>query len=362
MKIAIIAHSLYPISEPFSGGLEMITHLLTRKLSALGHEIDLYAHEDSEGNFNLKPFKSIETFRKETTEEEASHLGFSYDEMYQTHIYNEAMQQVMCGNYDLIHNHSMHSIPIIQGEFFGEKFMTTFHTPAFAHLQFGLKSIPKPAKQKFTVISKKQGKLWGEFVDKFEVVYNGVEVKDWVANVEETAEHFFWMGRICPEKAPHLAIEACLKADKKLILAGPKSNKPYFEESVKPYLANPNIEYLGHLKQHEISEVLRNCKAMLFTSLWDEPYGLTIAESLACGTPVVSFDVRASPEILCEKSGILVKLGSSDSLATALGEIGKISRRDCRERAETFCSSEAMVKNYENLYYSMINPKSLVYV
>ena len=96
---------------------------------------------------------------------------------------------------------------------------------------------------------------------------------------------------------------------------------------------------------------------MLFTSTWDEPYGLTLAESLACGTPVIGFDVGASAEIVTPSTGIIVAKEDKEAFIKAFSEIKHISRQACRERALQFCSVSAMVEGYLALYKAAVRER-----
>ncbi len=134
------------------------------------------------------------------------------------------------------------------------------------------------------------------------------------------------------------------------------SDEKYFKEHVQPLLDNhkENINYVGHISQNQINEYLCNSAVSFFTSTWEEPYGLVLAESLACGTPVIAYNIGAAPEILTSKTGILVEPNNIEELAKAFKTASKLSRKDCRNRAENFCSVEKMVESYIHLYEQKI--------
>ncbi|MDO5769400.1 MAG: glycosyltransferase [Psychrobacter sp.] len=377
LKIAIIAHSLYPIAEPYAGGLEMITQLLCDELVKLGHTVTLYAHKDSETQATLRPFMSREAFEQVTYPNEHESLGMTRDELYQHQLYQDAMREIIEGSqtddtaerrYDVVHNHSLHYVPMLTGQALGKRMFTTFHTPIFPQLRLALLTLMRGTTTQFTTISGFQQRLYDEFVP-LTVVYNGIDVDSFTFNTAPIKqESYFWFGRICPEKGTHLAMQYCLVAGKRLVIAGPKSNQDYFDTKVAPLLAKDNISaggkgllhYVGHLSKPEVNEQLIQSTAMLFTSTWEEPYGLTLAESLACGTPVIGFDVGASSEIITDKTGIIVDKLDQGSFVVAFDKVQSISRQACRERAEQFCSGVAMVDGYLALYYkALINDPML---
>ncbi|MGB3775038.1 MAG: glycosyltransferase, partial [Leeuwenhoekiella sp.] len=135
----------------------------------------------------------------------------------------------------------------------------------------------------------------------------------------------------------------------------PISNEAYYNERVKPELNDESIIYLGHLDHNSLNALIGKCRATLFLSTWEEPYGLAIAESLACGTPVVAYNKGAAPEILTPSCGVLVEEHDIKALVAATTYAMGLSRKDCRERAEKFCSIEDMVSAYEQLYAELIS-------
>lgn len=363
LRIAIIAHSLYPIAQPYAGGLEMITELICDELVAQGHEVLLYAHADSQTTATLVPFMTRMQFDALVYDNEHDSVGMSREELYQYLVYQQAMRDIISrdeqGMIDVVHNHSLHHIPMMMGQAFGARFFTTFHTPIFPQLRLALLTLRQGTQTQFTAISGHQQQLFDEFVPSH-VVYNGIDVQSFDANTNPIEDEvYFWYGRICVEKGTHLAMEYCKAAGKRLIIAGPKSNEEYFDEYVAPLLEEDKndgslFNYVGHLSKDQINERLSQVTAMLFTSTWDEPYGLTLAESLACGTPVIGFDVGASAEIVTSSTGIIVPKMDKDAFIQAFDDIKHISRVACRLRAEQFCSVATMVDGYLRLYEQVL--------
>ena len=167
----------------------------------------------------------------------------------------------------------------------------------------------------------------------------------------------FWYVSLCIKKGTHLTMEYCKAAGKRIIIVGRKINEAYFDQYVAPLLDEDKsngtpalFNFVGHLSKDQINKHLSQATAMLFTSTWDEPYGLTLAESLACGTPVIGFDVGASAEIVTPATGIIVPKVDRGAFIQAFDDIKHISRAACRLRAEQFCSVAAMVDGYLRLY------------
>lgn len=351
MKIALLAHNKFPIAQPYAGGLEMITHLLAEKLQQKGHEVDLFALSGSDPGLNIIPLNHS-SVNWDSLEEKVN-KGEIAGDFIDNLMYSLALSKINESDYDILHNHSMHHLPLIWGETAGKNMISSFHTPVFEDIHRGLTAIKKPYKQRFTTVSAKLGSTYAEYISDYRVVHNGIEIKNWNFYERANPSQVCWIGRICKEKAPHKAIQFALKANKKIVLAGPVSEKNYYKEYFEPYLTNKNVEYAGHLKQEELNRIIGGSSATLFTSVWEEPYGLVIAESLASGTPVIAWNLGAAPEIITDNCGIIVPPFKDNLFVKAIQQITGISRTACRKRAVNFCDVSVMVDGYEKLYDEM---------
>lgn len=361
MKIAIIAHSKFPIAEPYAGGLEMITHLLVDTLVERGHVVHLYAHENSQTKAKLFPIKSFTTTLKNYMGKEELETVNNAN-YWDTLSYSNVFAQINEREYDIIHNHSLSLEAIILGNAISQNFITSLHTPPFINLKVAALSIKGYNNQFFTGVSKSLCNQWKGLIDDCTTIYNGIDISKWRYKGKQGKKSYvFWYGRICKEKAPELALEAAHKAGKEIRLAGPLNDqdRPYFEEKIQPFLKLENATYLGHLSQKEINEHLNNCESYIFTSIWDEPYGLVLPEALATGTPIIAFDTGACREILTEKTAIIVPTGDIEATVQAINKARFIQSKDCRTRAEEFCSHQGMVDQYEHLYKHIINTNQL---
>ena len=142
-------------------------------------------------------------------------------------------------------------------------------------------------------------------------------------------------------------------AGRPLVLAGPVAHHGYYDAEIRPRLARPGIEHVGHLTHAALNRLVGEAAAALVTPCWDEPYGLVVAEALACGTPVCAFARGALPELLREDCGFLVAPGDVAGLARAIAATPRISRSAAREHAVRSCSLDRMVDQYAGLYESL---------
>ena len=351
MKIAILSHLKYPIAEPFKGGLEMITHALTKGLQARGHQVDLFAIAGTDPALNPIIVEMPRIDHEISGVPAPDHPEFNDEFVGHHHIYLDLMLKMREADYDVVFNNTLHYIPITMAPAARMPVVTTLHVPPFPFLQSAVMAGRHYGNNHYVAISEHVRWVWGQFDIIDDVVYNGIDLDFFEFQSKAGPEkRAFWCGRVCHVKAPHLALKAARRAGVFLNFAGPISDEAYYEREVKPLLDDRYNRYLGHLEQHEMRRHLADAAVYLFTSIWDEPYGLVLAEALACGTPIAAFRSGAVPEILSEKTGCIVDKGDEVALTGALLEAMTLNRHDCRARAEAFCDRERMVDEYAALF------------
>ena len=351
MKIAVISHLKFPIAEPFRGGLEMHTYLLVKGLQQRGHQVVTYARAGSDPSLNVRPVDDFTINMRTGVDTLEDHPEYGEDFLQKLHIYQEIMSDISANNFDVVHNNSLHYIPLMQSKRLPCPMITVLHTPPFASMQSAATYTKLHRNADFLSVSDHTGGVWAPYISESRTVHNGVDLRKWRFSARPINNKVaIWCGRFCPEKAPHLAIYAAIKAGYHLQLAGSVYDKLYFEDMVEPYLDHPLITYLGNLRHEELGERIGKASVGLFTSTWDEPFGLVLAEMLACGTPIVAFDSGAAREILCEDCGILVPKGDVDAMAGAIPRAAEIDRNECRKRIVENFTHEHMIKGYESAY------------
>ena len=186
------------------------------------------------------------------------------------------------------------------------------------------------------------------------VVHNGIQLNHWNQSTLEKDDYVIWFGRIAPKKGTHLAIQAALKANRKIVLCGPIYDQEYYNEFVKPLIDShlDAVEYKGNLDVKNLAPLVAKAKVFVCTPCWEEPFGLVVAEALATGTPIAGFNKGALPEIVTSKVGVLVE-SNVDALADAIFRAEKLDSRDCVLRANEFSLSK-MVDSYINIYNQII--------
>jgi len=184
-------------------------------------------------------------------------------------------------------------------------------------------------------------------------VCNGLKLEQFTYS-ETPGDYLLFFGRIHHDKGTFEAIQIAKKAGMKLIISGIIQDRNYFREKIEPFINGDDIVFTGHSGPEKRNKLLGGALALLHPINFNEPFGLSVAESMLCGTPVIAFNKGSMPElILPGKSGFLVN--TVDEASEAIKDIHLIERQFCRSWAkENFCL-EKMAGDYINLYEKIIN-------
>ena len=347
MRVAVIGSAGYPVIEPFAGGLEAHVWQLANALKARGHEISLFAAPGSDPlltrhDLSVPPLRLSAPARRDASMTPESWLQ-------EHHAYLTLMLWLhgpgAC-DFDVIHNHSLHHLPVAMAPALRTPMISTLHTPPTPWLESAVQAA-RPSRIRFVAVSEYTARAWTAIPGPVGVIHNGIDTRRWKTGPGGAG--LIWFGRITEEKGAHLAIEAARKAGRRLNLAGPIADEAYFARKIAPLLGE-DIVYVGHLRHCELQELVGRSAATLVTPCWDEPYGLVVAESLACGTPVVAFARGGIPEIVTPECAVLVEGADTDGMADGIAAALLLSRSAARARALSHCSSDDMVDAYCDLY------------
>ncbi|HSW91490.1 MAG TPA: glycosyltransferase family 4 protein [Candidatus Saccharimonadales bacterium] len=195
-------------------------------------------------------------------------------------------------------------------------------------------------------------------------VYNGIDTELFSFNAD-AEDYLMYAGRIVPEKGVKEAIQVALKTDRRLIITGQVTpvSQWYFDEHIKPHLSD-KILYLGMIDKAQLAKYYQKAAALLVPIRWEEPFGLTMAEAMACGTPIIAFRRGSVPEVVKDgKTGFIVE--NTAEMIEAIENISKINRQDCRTHVEKNFTNTRMVNNYEKVLYSLApdtTPKAKTFI
>jgi glycosyltransferase involved in cell wall biosynthesis len=193
----------------------------------------------------------------------------------------------------------------------------------------------------------------GNVAGRWETVYNAIDFSKYTL-VEQVAEDapLMFLGRIERVKGCHTAIKVALETGNKLFIGGNISpledEKKYFVEEIKPFIDGTQIVFLGPLNDEEKNTYLGQAKALLFPIEWDEPFGMVMVESMACGTPVIAFGHGSVPEVVQDKITGFISNSYLDMIGCSK-RIKSISRLNCRKYAQDRFDIDKIASNYINL-------------
>ena len=349
MKIAIISHLRFPIAEPFAGGLEAHTHRLAEQLTARGHDVTVFGAMGTRGNFKVVRCKNA---AHSLTDEVAREAGIARG-------YHAIMDRIEASDFDLVHNNSLNHVPMIRANALGTPYVQVLHSPLLPNCEASAPLIRAQGNPRLVAVSELTRRAWSKSFVVEDVVHNGVDPMRWRYSSRPVPELVAYVGRVVPEKGVHHAIDAARLAGKQLLIAGPLSDLDYYNAEIEPRL-DEERRYAGHLSSQQTAHLLSNAECSLFTSVWPEPFGLVLAESLACGTPVAGFDVGAAREVLTDQTGVLVEQGDTAALAEAIAAATQLDRATCRREATTRFSVTAMVDQYEDIYAAELRKRATV--
>ena len=356
----MLAPFRFPIVEPFAGGLEAHVWLLARSLRERGHEVSLFAAAGSDpavaDHIYRYPSSGTTVSGRRDISGDPALIADEHRAYLSALI---ALGGPLGDRFDVVHNNSLHYLPVALADRVRSAFLSTLHTPPIRlvelSMQAGFLQAGPQRRGRFVAVSRHTADAWADAGalmgaaggPAVGVVHNGVDTERWRPGTG--GGPLIWFGRIVPEKGAELAIAAARLAGQELELAGPVIDEKYFAATIAPLLG-PDVRYLGHLCQQELAGVVGRAGAAVVTPRWNEPYGMVVAEALACGTPVAAFARGGIPEILSPQCGRLAGADDVDGLVRAIKVVVGLARHHARERAVAHCSLSSMVTAYEHIY------------
>lgn len=359
LHVAIVGPARFGVGEPFAGGLEAHTTTTARALTRLGHRVTVFAGPadaaappdldvvpivDGDGDF-------IACERLDNAMPRAAVLDTARG-------YSRVMEQIdLSGAFDVVHNNSLHAIPVDPGGGYRTPTVHHLHCPPFAALTDAHRRragrLGTAAPLTVVAVSDSLARQWSGIAG--EIVWNGIDTEAWRPRpLDHRTERCVWVGRIVSEKAPHLAIDGARHAGRPIVLAGPIQEPRYFDEVVRPRLG-PRARYAGHLDNAALVSLMSSSAVGVVTPCWDEPFGLVVAEMLACGTPVAALDRGAMRELLRPTVGVLSRSDHASALADAIERASLLSHRTCRSHAVNHLSVDRMAAAYVRNYRQAID-------
>ena len=357
MRIAILTHLKHPVRQPFAGGLESFTYDMTLGLRARGHDVTLFASSNSAPELHHVAILDDENYTDDGIRGVRADF---FREYVDEHVaYMACMQRLDSQHFDVVFNNSLHYVPLMMASLIATPLLTVLHTPPFFELQNAIAAAPRRAPLRFATVSNANARSWKAWVPQCDVVANGIDLSLWTPTMSPSCEQAIWYGRLVPDKGAHLAMDAARLAGLPIEIVGQATDDVYFRTEIAPRL-NARARYIGHLARADLVRHLQNASVCLVTPCWDEPFGLVVAESLACGTPVAAFARGAIPDLLTTESVCTAPPNDVVALAAAARSAMNLSREDCRGVAEARWGQDAMFEQYETLLRATIQQRAAI--
>ncbi len=316
------------------GPTERVVSFLTEGLVERGVDVTLFATADSETSGRLHsvaPRHCEEDNELDTKVWECLHISELFE---------------MADKFDVIHNH-FDFLPLSYSGLIKTPVITTIH--GFSSQQT-LEVYRKYDKKVYYVSTSNANR--SPELTYFATVYHGIDVESFTFN-DSGGDYLIFFGRIHPENGTREAIEIAKQAGLDLVIAGVIEDKEYFRSEVEPTLDGKRVRYIGSITPDKQNALLGGGRALLYPINFDDPFGLTLVEANACGTPVISFTKGSAREIISHGiNGFLVQ-DISDAVK-AIEHIEEISRRECRKIAAERFSRDRMVDEYLELYQRIL--------
>ncbi len=337
LRIALTVDPELPVPPVHYGGIERIVDMLARELTKRGHEVVLFSHPHSKCPVERVAWPGASSRAGRDTMRNALTLA----------------RHVATGKFDLVHSFSRiaYMAPLLAWPI--PKLMS--YQREISPRTTGLAHQLSRGSLQFSAISRQMLQVV-PLAGTWHLVPNGVPLQTYAfrADVAPDAPLVF-LGRIEEIKGPHLAIEAARRTGRRLVLAGniPAEHRDWFDTRIAPEIDGERITYMGPVDDAQKNALLGSASALLMPILWEEPFGIVMAEAMACGTPVIGFARGAVPEVVADGVTGFVVAGLDEMIA-AIGKTGSIERAACRARVERLFSAEAVTDAYLHIYEKLL--------
>lgn len=329
LKVAILSPVTWRTPPRRYGPWEQVVSVLTESLVSLGIDVTLFATGDSITRSKLQSVcrQPIGEFPADAKVSECLHIS-------------QVMEQA--ASYDIIHNH-FDFLPLTYSRLINTPVITTIHG-------FSSEDIV-PVYKKYNghsyYVSISDSNRHPD-LDYLDTVYNGID-EALYSYGHGKGDYLLYFGRIHPDKGAAEAIEIARLSKKKLILCGLIQDQSYYDHQVAPYLDDHDIRYLGNVGPDKRNALMGDALALLHPISFDEPFGLSVVESMMCGTPVIAYERGSMKELIVEnKTGCLVR--TCLEAVDAVHAVHRIDRVACRDHAIAHYSSRIMAHHYLRLY------------
>lgn len=334
MKVAVLSPLAWRTPPRQYGPWEQVASNTAEGLIEKGIDVTLFASGDSVTRGQLQ-FVAEHPYAEDTSLDPKV-----WECLHISHLFEQAEK------FDIIHNH-YDFLPLTYSRLIKTPMVTTIH---------GFSS-PKilPVYKKYNrtsyYISISNSDRSSE-LDYIATVYNGIKTNEFTFRPDH-GNYLLFFSRIHHEKGTWEAIQIAKRSKMKLIISGLIQDQDYFNSQVKPFINQEDIVYVGNSGPEERDKLLGEAYALLHPVNFEEPFGLSVVESMYCGTPVIAFSRGSMPELIDHgKTGFLVN--HIEEAADALKNIGSIDRKYCNQWTRSRFTVEKMIEGYLNVYHKIL--------
>ncbi|MCH9006112.1 MAG: glycosyltransferase family 4 protein [Proteobacteria bacterium] len=335
MRIAVLSPISWRTPPLHYGPWESVVSLLTEELVHMGLDVTLFATGDSQTSGKLvavcpRPYSEDRSVDPKVAE--CLHIS---------EIFERAAE------FDIIHNH-FDFLPLTYSGLVETPVVTTIHGFSSPSI------VPVYTKYNdrghYVAISDSDK---SPELDYIATIHHGIDIAQFPFSGAE-GEYLLFFGRIHPDKGVYEAIKVAQRIGMKLVIAGIIQDQDYFAARVEPYVDGKTVEYLGSVGPDQRADVLGHALALLHLISFDEPFGLSLIESMACGTPVIAFDRGSMAEIIRDgETGYIVE--DIEHAVNAVASVQSIDRSACRKDVEQRFSHTRMARDYVDAYEKILN-------
>jgi glycosyltransferase involved in cell wall biosynthesis len=337
MKIAMLSPLSWRTPPRHYGPWENVVSLLTEQLVTMGVDVTLFATGDSHTRGKLawvceRPWS-----------EDPSIDPKVWECLHISEVFRRADE------FDLIHN-QFDFLPLSYSGFTNTPLVTTIH----GFSSPSILPVYKKYNERTHYVAISEADKSPE-LDYIATIHHGLDLAQFPYR-EDAGDYLLFFGRIHHHKGVHEAIEVARRTGIRLVIAGIVQDEAYFQEQVEPHIDGTAVEYVGSVGPEKRQEVLGGALALLHLIHFDEPFGLSVVESMACGTPVIAFGRGSMPELIRDGStGFIV--ADTDAAVQAVDRIDSLDRRACRDEVEERFTCQHMARRYLDVYRKILGDR-----
>lgn len=359
LRVAMLAPINWPLPPAGYGPWEQVVFNITEQLVQRGHEVMLFAAAGSRSSAKLVetvphaialwPESETAAMRRFDPKSGLLEGPPDFRALEQQHV-AACMEAVRGDDFDVVHSH-LHVHALVFSRLIDCPMVSSLHGAAWVRSSHPV--FDRYRDQPFISLSNAERSLKPD-LNYVATVYNGIDLGSFPFQ-EQKEEYLLFAGRLSPEKGAAEAIKIARGAGRSLRMAGMVESQyqDYFDSRIKPHLDDRNVSYLGMLSQKDLASQYQRASAVLFPISWCEPCSMVGIEAQACGTPIIGTHYGYLPELVREgETGFLVD--SIDQAAEAVGKLGAILPRACRQNVEQRFSAPVMAAGYEQAYLKLV--------